>query len=58
MNMGVAKRRRVDKNCAVNFRDKIIAWDKLPDWRAAIRARPAKNSSSPMAASTFCISAT
>jgi rfaE bifunctional protein nucleotidyltransferase chain/domain len=22
----------------VNFRDKIIAWDKLPAWRAAIRA--------------------
>jgi rfaE bifunctional protein nucleotidyltransferase chain/domain len=28
----------VDKNCAVNFRDKIIAWDKLPAWRAAMRA--------------------
>jgi hypothetical protein len=26
MNMGVAKRRRVDKNCVVHFRDKIIAW--------------------------------
>jgi len=36
--MSVAKRRRVDKNCAVNFRDKIIAWDKLPAWRAATRA--------------------
>ena len=36
--MSVAKRRRVDKNCAVNFRDKIIAWDKLPEWRAAFRA--------------------
>jgi len=22
----------------VNFRDKIIAWDKLPEWRAAFRA--------------------
>lgn len=28
----------MDKNCAVNFRDKIIAWDKLPAWRAAMRA--------------------
>ena len=37
-NMGVAKRRRLDKNCAVHFSDKIIAWDKLPAWRAAIRA--------------------
>jgi rfaE bifunctional protein nucleotidyltransferase chain/domain len=23
----------------VNFREKIIAWDQLPEWRAAIRAR-------------------
>ena len=38
MNMDVAKRRQVDKNCVVNFRDKIIAWDKLPAWRAAFRA--------------------
>ena len=38
MNIGVAKKRRVDKNCAVHFRDKIIVWDKLPAWRAAIRA--------------------
>ena len=22
----------------MNFRDKIIAWDKLPEWRAAVRA--------------------
>lgn len=36
--MSVAKRERVDKNCAVNFRDKIISWDKLPKWRATIRA--------------------
>ena len=28
----------MDKNCAVHFRDKIIAWDKLPAWRAAFRA--------------------
>lgn len=38
MNKGVAKRRRVDKNYAVHFRDKIIAWDQLPAWRAAFRA--------------------
>lgn len=38
MNMDVAKQRRVDKNCGVPFRDKIIAWDKLPAWRMAIRA--------------------
>jgi D-glycero-beta-D-manno-heptose 1-phosphate adenylyltransferase len=38
MNMGVAKRRQVDKNRGVHFRDKIIAWDQLPAWRAAFRA--------------------
>jgi rfaE bifunctional protein nucleotidyltransferase chain/domain len=26
------------QNDAVNFRDKIIEWDKLPEWRAAFRA--------------------
>ena len=26
------------QNDGVNFRDKIIAWDKLPAWRAALRA--------------------
>jgi rfaE bifunctional protein nucleotidyltransferase chain/domain len=26
------------QNSAVNFRSKIIAWDKLPEWRAAFRA--------------------
>ena len=36
--MSVAKRLAVDKNCAVHFRDKIIAWNKLPAWRAAMRA--------------------
>ncbi len=36
--MGVAKRRRVDKNCVVHFRDKIIAWDQLPAWRGSFRA--------------------
>ena len=38
INMSVANWRRADKNCAVNFRDKIIAWDKLPAWRKAFRA--------------------
>ncbi len=38
VNMDVAKRRRLDKNCAVHFSDKIIAWDKLPAWRAAMGA--------------------
>ena len=36
--MSVAKRLPVDKNCAVHFRDKILAWDRLPVWRAALRA--------------------
>jgi rfaE bifunctional protein nucleotidyltransferase chain/domain len=36
--MSVAKRLPVDKNCAVHFRDKILAWDRLPVWRAAFRA--------------------
>jgi D-glycero-beta-D-manno-heptose 1-phosphate adenylyltransferase len=26
----------------MNFRDKIIPWDKLPEWRAALRARGRK----------------
>ena len=26
----------------MNFREKIIAWDKLPEWRAALRARGSK----------------
>ncbi|MGA9779492.1 MAG: adenylyltransferase/cytidyltransferase family protein [Limisphaerales bacterium] len=36
--MSVAKRLPVDKNCAVHFRDKILAWDRLLVWRAAFRA--------------------
>jgi rfaE bifunctional protein nucleotidyltransferase chain/domain len=28
---------RRGQNSRVNFRDKIIAWDKLPEWRAAVR---------------------
>jgi D-glycero-beta-D-manno-heptose 1-phosphate adenylyltransferase len=35
--MSVANWLSVDKNCAVHFRDKIIVWDKLPAWRAAMR---------------------
>ncbi len=38
MNMDVAKRWQVDKNCVVHFRDKIIVWDKLPRWRKAFHA--------------------
>jgi len=40
--MSVAKRLAVDKNCAVHFRDKIIARNKLPAWRAAMRANGKK----------------
>jgi rfaE bifunctional protein nucleotidyltransferase chain/domain len=29
---------RHGQNDGVNFREKIIAWDKLPEWRAAMRA--------------------
>ena len=28
----------MNENCGVNFHEKIIAWDKLPEWRAAMRA--------------------
>jgi rfaE bifunctional protein nucleotidyltransferase chain/domain len=30
------------QNNAVNFHNKIIAWEKLPEWRAALRARGSK----------------
>ena len=30
------------QNDAMNFRDKIIPWDKLPEWRAAFRATGGK----------------
>jgi rfaE bifunctional protein nucleotidyltransferase chain/domain len=30
--------RPFDQNALVNFRKKIIPWDKLPEWRAALRA--------------------
>jgi rfaE bifunctional protein nucleotidyltransferase chain/domain len=30
------------QNRAVNFREKIISWDNLPGWRAAMRARGKK----------------
>jgi len=36
--MDVAKWQRLDKDCVVHFRDKIIAWDKLLAWRATMRA--------------------
>ena len=28
----------MDKNRVVHFRDKVVAWDKLPAWRATLRA--------------------
>jgi rfaE bifunctional protein nucleotidyltransferase chain/domain len=31
-------RKQFSQNARVNFRHKIIAWDKLPEWRAALRA--------------------
>jgi rfaE bifunctional protein nucleotidyltransferase chain/domain len=34
----IAKSRSTGKNDAVNFRSKIIAWDKLPEWRKQFRA--------------------
>jgi rfaE bifunctional protein nucleotidyltransferase chain/domain len=34
----IAKSRSTGKNDGVNFRDKIIAWDKLPEWRKQFRA--------------------
>src|SRR5665213_3074700 len=34
----IANWRRLNENRGVNFRDKIIAWDKLPDWRKQFRA--------------------
>src|SRR5215831_17901744 len=30
--------RRFRQDITVNFREKIISWDKLPEWRAAMRA--------------------
>jgi D-glycero-beta-D-manno-heptose 1-phosphate adenylyltransferase len=36
--MSVAKRQAVDKNRGVHFRDKIVTGEKLPAWRAALRA--------------------
>jgi D-glycero-beta-D-manno-heptose 1-phosphate adenylyltransferase len=29
-------------NALVNFREKIVSWEKLPEWRAAMRARKKK----------------
>jgi D-glycero-beta-D-manno-heptose 1-phosphate adenylyltransferase len=34
----IANWRRLNENCGVNFRDKIIAWEKLSDWRKQYRA--------------------
>src|ERR1041385_6116772 len=36
--MSLPSLNRFDQNPAVNFRDKIIAWERLPAWRAAMRA--------------------
>src|SRR5262245_18327359 len=36
--MSLPTSNRFHQNPAVNFRDKIIAWEKLPAWRAAMRA--------------------
>lgn len=33
---------RIRQNPAVNFRDKIIAWDRLPEWREGFRQRGQK----------------
>jgi len=35
--MSLPSLNRFDQNPAVNFRDKIIAWEELPAWRAALR---------------------
>ena len=32
------RRNHFDQNPQVKFREKIIAWEKLPEWRAALRA--------------------
>ena len=34
----VANGKLVGEHPAVNFREKIVSWDKLPAWRAAVRA--------------------
>jgi rfaE bifunctional protein nucleotidyltransferase chain/domain len=34
----IAKARSTGKNDGVNFRDKIIAWEQLPEWRKKFRA--------------------
>ncbi len=31
-------RRHFPQNWALNFSEKIVSWDRLPDWRAAVRA--------------------
>ena len=32
------RRKHIGQNAPVNFREKIIAWETLPEWRAALRA--------------------
>src|ERR1035441_5377790 len=32
------RRKHFGQNAQVNFREKIIAWETLPEWRAAVRA--------------------
>jgi D-glycero-beta-D-manno-heptose 1-phosphate adenylyltransferase len=32
------RQKRFDQNARVSFREKIIPWEKLPEWRAAVRA--------------------
>src|SRR5436190_23617723 len=38
----IAKRETVRPQYRMNFREKIVAWEKLPEWRAAMRARGKK----------------
>jgi len=36
--ISLPRRNRFGQNCAVNFRDKIVAWENLAAWRAALRS--------------------
>lgn len=38
----VAKLKPLRSELRMNFRDKLIAWNNLPEWRAAVRARGQK----------------
>ena len=33
------KRKNFGQNAGVNFRQKILSWEKLPEWRAAVRGQ-------------------